>query len=161
MLFDIPVDSARGLRLEDLPRYGQLVPGEVRAALFSLPRETTWRCESAPPALSADIGRLEFSVVRLDGGEENEAETLLVIRDGAPIHPATEADTPESLEGPIAICAHCKSLSMGPGIWQTVETYVAEHSGSSCRQEMCPTCVRMLYPELCKNQPPSPAVEAT
>jgi hypothetical protein len=78
---------------------------------------------------------LEFSVSCLGGG--NAAGVLLVIRDITRV------------AGPAPICTHCKSVGNGQGGWQPIEGYLQARAGIALRQEMCPACMRALYPELC------------
>jgi hypothetical protein len=134
--------------LADLPDARHIVPGDVLEAVKALPSEGTWR-RVATLAGSADAAlRLEFSVSGL--GEGETTRTVLVIRD---ITPAAS---------PAPICAHCKSVDDGHGTWQPIEAYLGEHTGTTLRQEMCPACMRILYPELCceEHQKPGTAEAA-
>jgi PAS domain-containing protein len=148
-LLGFPGGSTKELRLTDLPRYRRLLPEEVRSAIQSPPSNGTWRGQSTHAETTGEIRILEFSVTGLDRRTPGSADTLLVIRDVTPTRRAGETGTLPRPD-PFPLCAHCKSVGDGRGSWQTIETYLAERSDAPFRQEMCPVCMRSLYPELCE-----------
>ena len=160
-LLGLPAGAATGVRLTDLARYRQVVTADVHAAILSPSLEGTWRGEYAPAGPAGEARILEFSVSRLAACEAGPCGTLLLIRDVTAVRPAEGATPPEPSRGFVPICAHCKSVGDGQGHWHPIEVYLAEHSGATLRQEMCPVCLRMLYPELCEEGPsPSAAMDA-
>jgi AmiR/NasT family two-component response regulator len=54
----------------------------------------------------------------------------------------------KTLSGLIPICANCKKIRDDKGYWQSVETYIAEHSNASFTHGICSDCFRKLYPDI-------------
>ena len=54
----------------------------------------------------------------------------------------------KTLRGLIPICAHCKGIRDDAGFWQSVETYICEHSDADFSHGICPDCIKAQYPEL-------------
>lgn len=52
------------------------------------------------------------------------------------------------LRGIIPICANCKNIRTDAGEWQRIETYVREHSEAQFSHGICPSCMRVLYPDI-------------
>ena len=52
----------------------------------------------------------------------------------------------EVLSGLLAMCASCKRVRDGER-WQPVEVYLARHGEVSISHDVCPECVRELYPD--------------
>ncbi len=57
-------------------------------------------------------------------------------------------DEIKTLQGIIPICANCKKVRDGRGFWNQVETYISKHSEAKFSHSICPTCVKVLYPDL-------------
>ncbi len=53
-----------------------------------------------------------------------------------------------TLSGLLPICASCKRIRNDLGDWETLETYVGQHSNAEFSHSICPECTRKLYPEL-------------
>jgi hypothetical protein len=51
------------------------------------------------------------------------------------------------LKGLLPICASCKKIRDDKGYWQSVEQYISEHSEAQFSHDICPECMRKLYPE--------------
>lgn len=58
------------------------------------------------------------------------------------------------LSGLIPICASCKKIRNDKGVWETVERYVAGHSGAKFSHGICPDCGKKLYGDLYEEEPP-------
>ena len=61
------------------------------------------------------------------------------------------ADTINTLQGIIPICANCKQIRDDKGAWSQVEAYVTEHSEAQFSHSICPECAKELYPEFVKD----------
>lgn len=53
----------------------------------------------------------------------------------------------EVLSGLLPICARCKQIRDAEGRWHPVEEYVRARSDAEFSHSVCPSCVRILYPE--------------
>lgn len=49
---------------------------------------------------------------------------------------------------PVPICAQCKKIREDRDYWTQVDTYVSAHSDAQFSHTLCPTRMRLLYPEL-------------
>jgi len=54
----------------------------------------------------------------------------------------------KTLKGLIPICASCKKIRDDKGYWNSLETYLSEHSDAQFSHGICPQCAEKLYPEL-------------
>lgn len=52
------------------------------------------------------------------------------------------------LKGLIPICASCKQIRDDQGYWNRVEEYIEEHSEAEFTHDICPDCIKKLYPGL-------------
>jgi PAS domain-containing protein len=52
------------------------------------------------------------------------------------------------LQGLIPICASCKRIRDDRGYWNWVEQYIERHSEAEFTHDICPECVKKLYPQL-------------
>jgi hypothetical protein len=57
-------------------------------------------------------------------------------------------DQVKLLNGLLPICASCKNIRDDKGYWQSVESYISNHSEAQFSHGICPVCVRKLYPEI-------------
>jgi PleD family two-component response regulator len=53
----------------------------------------------------------------------------------------------KTLSGLLPICAHCKKIRNANDEWQSIETYVSEHSEADFSHSICPDCARTHFPE--------------
>lgn len=53
----------------------------------------------------------------------------------------------KTLSGLLPMCAHCKKIRDDEGYWQHVEKYLSERSDVEFSHGICPTCMKILYPE--------------
>jgi phosphoserine phosphatase RsbU/P len=60
-------------------------------------------------------------------------------------------DQVKTLRGIVPICASCKKIRNDAGYWQQVEVYVRDHTEAEFSHDICPECMKKLYPEYCKN----------
>lgn len=51
------------------------------------------------------------------------------------------------LSGLLPICSHCKQIRDAAGRWHPVEVYVRDRTDAEFSHGVCPSCVRLLYPE--------------
>ncbi|MFZ3371642.1 MAG: hypothetical protein WA131_01235 [Desulfitobacteriaceae bacterium] len=52
------------------------------------------------------------------------------------------------LQGLIPICAACKRIRDDQGYWNRVEIYIEEHSEVEFTHDICPDCIKALYPDV-------------
>jgi sigma-B regulation protein RsbU (phosphoserine phosphatase) len=53
----------------------------------------------------------------------------------------------KQLQGLIPICMHCKKIRTDPSNWQSIETYIEEHTDASFSHGICSQCMAKYYPE--------------
>ncbi len=51
------------------------------------------------------------------------------------------------LSGLLPICASCKRIRSDEGYWEQIEAYIRDHSEARFSHGLCPSCIRLLYPE--------------
>ena len=51
----------------------------------------------------------------------------------------------KTLHGLLPICASCKKIRTDEGYWQSIETYIQQHSEASFTHGICPVCKEKLY----------------
>ncbi|MBN1812515.1 MAG: GAF domain-containing protein, partial [Anaerolineae bacterium] len=54
----------------------------------------------------------------------------------------------KTLRGILPICSFCKKIRDDEGYWQTVETYLREHSEAEFSHGLCLDCLKEHYPEV-------------
>ena len=54
----------------------------------------------------------------------------------------------KTLRGLLPICASCKKIRDDKGSWKGLERYIMDHSDAQFSHDICPDCIRRLYPEL-------------
>ncbi|HEY0006071.1 MAG TPA: hypothetical protein VGB17_14930 [Pyrinomonadaceae bacterium] len=52
------------------------------------------------------------------------------------------------LSGLLPICSSCKNIRDDKGYWNQMETYISEHSDAEFSHGLCPSCAKVLYPEV-------------
>jgi len=57
------------------------------------------------------------------------------------------------LSGLLPICASCKKIRNDKGYWQSIETYISEHSEAQFSHGICLECAKKLYPDLFEDDP--------
>ena len=93
------------------------------------PRPLTAEQRIALHALARQvIAQLEF---RRTAAELNEALTDIKV-----------------LRGLLPICSHCKGIRNDAGYWQSIEAYVCAHTEADLSHGICPTCLKLHYPEV-------------
>jgi PAS domain S-box-containing protein len=55
-----------------------------------------------------------------------------------------------TLRGLLPICASCKKIRDDEGSWKGLERYIMDHSDAQFSHDICPDCMRRLYPDLVK-----------
>jgi hypothetical protein len=58
----------------------------------------------------------------------------------------------KTLRGIVPICASCKNIRDDKGYWEQVEAYVSRHTEAQFSHSICPDCMKILYPEFCKDE---------
>jgi DNA-binding response OmpR family regulator len=76
----------------------------------------------------------------------NTAELLARIRTHIELKHAR--DEIRTLRGILPVCANCKSIRNDTGEWETMETYLHEHSEAEFSHGLCPACLKKLYPQM-------------
>ncbi len=59
-------------------------------------------------------------------------------------------DSVSAVPGLLPICASCKKIRDGRGLWHHPESYFAEQFAVTFTHGICPDCTRQLYPEVVK-----------
>ena len=54
----------------------------------------------------------------------------------------------KTLRGLLPICASCKKIRDDEGSWNGLERYIMDHSDAQFSHDICPDCMRKLYPDL-------------
>jgi DNA-binding response OmpR family regulator len=52
-----------------------------------------------------------------------------------------------TLHGLLHSCAHCRKIRNTKGEWQTLESYLAEHSEAQFSHGLCPDCIPAFFPD--------------
>jgi len=52
------------------------------------------------------------------------------------------------LQGLLPVCASCKKIRDVSGDWDSMESYISEHSEAEFTHGICPDCEEKLYPEI-------------
>ena len=52
------------------------------------------------------------------------------------------------LRGLLPICSHCKKIRDSHSSWQTLETYIRNHSEADFSHGICPECLKKFYPDV-------------
>lgn len=52
-----------------------------------------------------------------------------------------------TLRGLLPICAVCKKIKDEQDIWSTIEAYLIKHTHAEFTHDICPDCIRALYPK--------------
>ena len=58
----------------------------------------------------------------------------------------TALENVNTLDGLLAICAHCKKIRDGEGTWNQLEKYLTEHTDVKFTHGLCPDCVNVYFP---------------
>ena len=78
-------------------------------------------------------------------GEELAAQTVSLTRYQVLVGELREAlREVRTLTGFLPICAWCKNIRQDDGYWESVETYITEHSDASFTHGICPNCLAKL-----------------
>jgi len=56
-------------------------------------------------------------------------------------------DEVKTLQGILPICSFCKCIRTDEGYWEQVESYISRHSSIDFSHSICPSCLKMHYPE--------------
>ena len=54
----------------------------------------------------------------------------------------------QMLEGLIPICTNCKKVRDDEGYWNQIEAYISKKSDAKFSHSICPSCAKILYPEM-------------
>jgi GAF domain-containing protein len=58
----------------------------------------------------------------------------------------------QALRGLVHICANCKSIRDNQGKWHPIEDYLIQHPEANFSHDICPKCMKKLYPDLDENK---------
>lgn len=63
-----------------------------------------------------------------------------------------------TLRGLLPICAVCKKIKDESEVWSTIEAYLIKHTHAEFTHDICPDCIRALYPKYSSilDLPPEP-----
>ena len=56
-------------------------------------------------------------------------------------------DNIKTLRGLLPICSICKKIRDDEGYWRKLEDYIGNHTYAEFSHSVCPTCMKMYYPE--------------
>ena len=56
----------------------------------------------------------------------------------------------KTLRGLLPICASCKKIRDDEGSWKGLERYIMDHSDAQFSHDICPDCMRKLYPDFAR-----------
>jgi PAS domain S-box-containing protein len=56
-------------------------------------------------------------------------------------------DDVKTLQGMLPMCAGCKKIRDDKGYWNTIESYLCEHTDAEFTHGLCPDCITRLYPD--------------
>ena len=90
--------------------------------------------------IEAELTRAQLEIERRKTAEHQRDETIQQLRQAL-----SEVKT---LRGLLPICSGCKSIRDDRGYWNSIETYISEHSEAEFTHGLCPTCARRLYPDI-------------
>lgn len=54
----------------------------------------------------------------------------------------------KTLSGLLPICSHCKKIRDDKGYWNTIESYIHEHSEAEFSHSICQECAKKYYPDI-------------
>lgn len=57
----------------------------------------------------------------------------------------------KTLRGIVPICASCKKIRDDQGYWSQVEVYVRDHTEAEFSHDICPECMKKMYPDFCED----------
>lgn len=78
-----------------------------------------------------------------------EKQKTLEAEVAARITALEEAETQlEDLARLLPICSHCKNIRDDKGYWNSVESFLCEHTQVNLTHGLCPHCLEVLYPDL-------------
>ncbi len=93
----------------------------------------------APLLVAPPASYFSFRVLEQLFESEAAKEKLLIELQNA-------LDDVHKLSGLLPICASCKDIKTERGDWQSIESYVTQHSEADFSHGLCPKCARNLYP---------------
>lgn len=59
----------------------------------------------------------------------------------------TALDKVKTLRGLLPICSHCKKIRDDQGYWNSIESYLHEHSEAEFSHSICQECAKKYYPD--------------
>ena len=129
---------------------------EVRAGGQALGFENRYRCKDGSyrwflwNAAPDSVGKVIYSVARdVTARKEAEAERDRLVA-------ALQAALAEvkTLQEILPICSYCRRIRDDENYWDTVESYIARHTGSQFSHGICPSCMEtVLAPQIAKLGP--------
>jgi GAF domain-containing protein len=54
----------------------------------------------------------------------------------------------KTMQGLLPICSHCKGIRNDTGYWQSVESFMKEHSDADFTHSICPKCLQQHHPAM-------------
>ncbi len=134
------------------------VPGPLGAAIAGLREQTVDHVEMSLPG---DPGRyIDMRLSPLLDRDGSTSGSVLVIHDLSERR-ALELEREKlitelqaalgdikTLRGLLPICASCKKIRDDKGSWSGLERYITDHTDAQFSHDICPDCMRKLYPDL-------------
>jgi hypothetical protein len=153
--------TARALMGNDAVVIGRRVdevPGPLGSAIVGLRAQAVDHVEMSLPG---DPGRyIDMRLSPLLDRDGSTTGSVLVIHDLSERHTLelerekliTDLQTAlgdiKTLRGLLPICASCKKIRDDKGSWGGLEKYIMDHSDAQFSHDICPDCMRKLYPDL-------------
>jgi PAS domain S-box-containing protein len=147
-----------GSAAEVIGRRVDEVPGPLGAAIAGLREQAVDHVEMSLPG---DPGRyIDMRLSPLRDRDGSTSGSVLVIHDLSERRALelerekliTELQTAlgdiKTLRGLLPICASCKKIRDDKGSWEGLERYIMDHSDAQFSHDICPDCMRKLYPDL-------------
>ncbi len=88
--------------------------------------------------VEADLSRAQVEIALRRKAEEARERTIRDLRQAL-----AEVRT---LRGLLPICANCKKIRDDQGYWNSIETYLRQHTEAELTHGICPECQKKLYP---------------
>jgi len=118
----------------------------------------TARGEKADIVAGLDAGANDYLAKPFDPGELRArvevGRRMVEMQDtlAAKVEELRQAlDQIKTLRGIVPICANCKKIRDDRGYWNQVEAYVCDHTEAEFSHDICPECMKKLYPEFEKD----------
>jgi len=147
-----------GNAAEIVGRHVDDIPGPLGAAIAGLREQGADHVEGALPGKPGRYIDMHLSPLTDSDGSTSgkvlvihdlsERRALEVERETLITELQTALGDIKTLHGLLPICASCKKIRDDEGSWKGLERYIMDHSDALFSHDICPDCMRKLYPDL-------------